>query len=372
MAVAWDDAAFAAWLRLVETPRVGRTSARRLLAAFGSPREVLAASTPALREVVGSAQAAALAQAPDGFAQLLGATRRWLAQTGGPPRALIALGDPLYPTALLETADPPLLLYTLGRAELLQAPSLAVVGSRHPTPAGQQNARDFARALSESGLTIVSGLAPGIDGAAHEGALLGSGSTIAVVASGLDQVDPRCPVELARRIANEGLLVSEYSLGTPPLVAHFPERNRIIAGLTRGTLVIEAALHSGSLITARLAVEAGREVFAIPDSIHAPQARGSHALIKLGARLVETAQDVLEGLQRPAHPPSPVRAESAQPAAQADPLLEALGADPMSLDELVARTGWSAAALHVLLNELELDGQVARLPGQCFQRIARA
>jgi DNA processing protein len=303
---------------------------------------------------------------------------------------VIALGDAAYPHALLESPDPPLLLYAIGRLELLHAPALAIVGSRHASVQGRQNASAFAAHLGGAGFTIVSGLALGIDGAAHEGALGSAGSTIAVVATGLDQVYPRRHLPLAGRIAAEGLLLSEHPLGTPPLRENFPQRNRIIAGLTRGTLVVEATLQSGSLITARLAVEAGREVFAIPGSIHSPQAKGCHALIKQGAKLVETAQDVLEELgvataPAPASATEPVlerlgvtaapgpASGGAEPAPERpDPLLDAMGHDPIVLDELIARTGWSAAELAAKLLDLELAGRIERLPGQRFQRIARA
>ena len=275
---------------------------------------------------------------------------------------------PSYPPLLLETADPPLLLYLQGNASLLAAHSLAVVGSRNPTPQGTENARSFSTHLSQAGMTIVSGLALGVDGAAHEGGLTGPGRTVAVVGTGLDRVYPRRHLDLARRIASHGLIISEYSLGTPPLPPNFPMRNRIIAGLTRGTLVVEAALQSGSLITARLASEAGRDVFAIPGSIHSPQSRGCHALIKQGAKLVDSAQDVLEEL-----PPQGFFASSftePTPVPQNDdPLLHALGFDPVTLDALVARTGWPAPLLNTRLLELELAGQVARLPGQLFQRV---
>ncbi len=283
---------------------------------------------------------------------------------------MIALGDAAYPHALLESPDPPLLLYAIGRLELLHAPALAIVGSRHASVQGRQNASAFAAHLGGAGFTIVSGLALGIDGAAHEGALGSAGSTIAVVATGLDQVYPRRHLALAGRIAAEGLLLSEHPLGTPPLRENFPQRNRIIAGLTRGTLVVEATLQSGSLITARLAVEAGREVFAIPGSIHSPQAKGCHALIKQGAKLVETAQDVLEELGVAT---APAPASATEPVLERpDPLLDAMGHDPIVLDELIARTGWSAAELAAKLLDLELAGLVERLPGQRFQRIARA
>jgi DNA processing protein len=357
-----------AWLRLTETPLLGRESARRLLAALGSPEAVLAASPAAVRQVVGESAASALATAPADFATKLAATWDWLrADATGPRRSIIALGDALYPGALLQTADPPLLLYALGRAELLGAPSVAVVGSRNPTPQGLDNARAFAAHLARSGYAVVSGLALGIDGAAHEGALAAGGATIAVVGTGLDRVYPRRHLELARRIAAQGVIASEFGLGMPPLEANFPRRNRIIAGLARGTLVVEAALRSGSLITARAAADAGREVFAIPGSIHAPQSRGCHALLKQGAKLVDGAEDILDELEPGAR--EGAAAETTGTAVRdGDALLEALGHDPVSLDALVARTGFAPEVLSARLLELELEGAVARLPGQLFQR----
>ena len=377
-----DREELAAWLRLLETPRLGRASVRKLLAAFGSPEGVLAASARRRAEIVGAPGAALLDVPPPDFDALLARTQAWLAEVG--TRAIVTLSDAAYPPPLLETADPPLLLYAHGRLELLRAPGLAVVGSRNPTPQGLDNARAFARHFSQAGLTVVSGLALGVDGAAHEGALEGAGSTIAVVGTGLDRVYPRQHRELAHRIAEAGLLVSEYPLGMPPIDSNFPIRNRIIAGLTRGTLVVEAALQSGSLITARLALEAGRDVFAIPGSIHAPQSRGVHALIKQGAKLVDRAEDVLEelhlagetprlGQPAPSEPPSAKRAvPGATEVAHEDPLLAALGYDPVTLDALVERTGMGPAELGARLLDLELQGHVARLPGQRFQRVARA
>ena len=363
---------WAAWLRLLETPGLGRESARKLLAAFGSPDAVIAASTAARKEVVGPSTAAALELESPALERLTEATRCWLHEAPpGSPRRLVTLGDPLYPPALLEMADPPLLLYAQGRAELLQATGVAIVGSRQATPQGLENARSFAAALSEAGLTVVSGLAQGIDGAAHEGALQGPGSTIAVVGTGLDQVYPKRHAALAQRLSLQGLILSEYALGTPPLAENFPQRNRIIAGLSRGTLVVEAALQSGSLISARLASEAGRDVFAIPGSIHSPQSRGCHWLIKQGAKLVESAQDVLDEIQvRPPPVAAEVRDNSGE--ASGDALLEALGFEPATLDALVARTGWSPQQLNIRLLELELGGRVARLPGQLFQRVSAA
>ena len=361
-----DSRELGAWLRLTETPQLGRESVRKLLGAFGSPQAVIAATSAARGAVVPRVQAESLAQLPESLETLVTATLAWLAADAPEPRDVITLGDARYPQALLDAADPPLLLYAQGRFELLQSDAIAIVGSRSPTPQGADNARAFANHLSDSGLTIVSGLALGVDTAAHAGGLDGAASTIAVVGTGLDRVYPKRNLGLAHRIAAKGLIVSEYSLGMPPLAPNFPRRNRIIAGLARGTLVVEAALQSGSLITARMANEAGREVFAIPGSIHSPQSRGCHALIKQGAKLVETAQDILEELRWPG-----ALAAVADAAAPNDPLLDALGFDPVTLDALVARTGASAAELSVRLLDLELSGQVSRLPGQLFQRLAR-
>ncbi len=365
-----DERELDAWLRLLETPGIGREAARRLLAGFGSPQAALAASTDDRRQFVRSNAANALSRPGERHDALLAGTLAWL--RADEHHHLIVLGEPAYPAALLETADPPLMLHARGRLELLRTPALAIVGSRHATVQGRENARAFAAHLGGAGVTIVSGLALGIDAAAHEGALGTPGGTIAVVATGLDQAYPRRHAALAQRIADDGLLLSEYALGMPPLREHFPQRNRIIAGLTLGTLVVEATLQSGSLITARLAVEAGREVFAMPGSIHAPQAKGCHALIKQGAKLVETAQDVLDELDLRRAPA--VRtdgdATAADDAPRSHPILEAMGHDPIGLDELVARTGWSAAELSARLLDLELAGQVERLPGQRFQRLA--
>jgi DNA processing protein len=370
-----DRDEFAAWLRLLETPGVGRPAARALLARFGSPEAAIGASTSARAQVVARSAAEALASPPEQFEQRLAAAWRWLEQQADEPRDAISLGDARYPPALLETADPPLLLYARGRFELLHAPAIAIVGSRNPTPQGLENARAFAAHLAGAGWTIVSGLALGIDGAAHEGALGSPASTIAVVGTGLDIDYPTRHRALTARIARDGLVVSEFAIGTPGLAAHFPIRNRIIAGLARGTLVVEAAMQSGSLITARLAAESGREVFAIPGSIHSPQARGCHALIKQGAKLVDGASDIVEELGPLRRDPTQVPGNlstSASTEERKDPLLDALGFDPIDLDALVARTGTSAAELAARLLELELQGRVARLPGQQFQRVERA
>lgn len=369
----------ASWLRLALTPGVGNETARKLMAAFGPPSSVFGAPGAALRQFAGPALAAALAHPPPELQARLESTLAWLDQAQpAVSRRVLHLGDPDYPSTLLNIEDPPLMLYVLGTVRLPWPSAISVVGSRNPTPQGQANAQQFGRSLAQAGLTVVSGLALGIDGAAHEGALEGAApgqlATIAVVGTGLDSVYPRQHEELAGRIARQGLIVSEYPLGTAPLPANFPRRNRLISGLSEGTLVVEATVRSGSLITARMALEQGKDVFAIPGSIHSPQSRGCHQLLRQGAKLVESAQDVLEEL-RPgliATSAVPVTPAATGPAASsaARRLLEALGFDPASLDALVARTGASAAELQAHLLELELAGQVARLPGGLFQRIA--
>jgi DNA processing protein len=370
-----------AWMRLVLTPGVGPESARRLLAAFGEPQAIFAQTETALCQVVNAKQAQALRLMPGGCADLTQDTLDWLQAANGPGRCVITLGDTDYPAPLLDIPDPPLMLYAMGQtaqlATLRAEQALAMVGSRNPTPQGAENARAFACSLAASGLIVVSGLALGVDGAAHEGALQGATkgqlATIAVVGTGLDRVYPRQHRELAHRIAQNGLILSEYPLGTPPLSPNFPRRNRLISGLSQATLVVEAALQSGSLITAKQALEQGRDVMAIPGSIHSTQAKGCHALIKQGAKLVESAQDVLEELRLPdALAQMPLALAAAGEDVPEDELLKALGHDPVSLDALQARCGWPAAQLQAELMELELVGQVARLPGGLFQRIGFA
>ncbi len=362
--------AFEAWFRLLETPGIGRERARRLLAACGSAEAVVDTSAATLRQLVGAPAAEALRQPPPEVAERLQAAQQWLA--AAPDRHVVVLGDADWPPLLLQSPDPPLLLYVIGRTALLSSPSVAIVGSRRTSAQGEDNANAFAAALGRRGLVVVSGLAQGIDAAAHEGALTTASGTVAVVGTGLDRVYPPRHRDLAHRIAAHGALVSEYPPGTPPLPENFPQRNRIIAGLSLGTLVVEAALRSGSLITARLASEAGREVFAIPGSIHSPQSKGCHALIKQGAKLVESAEDICEELRLSTGTPTPTTvAASAVPepsAAPADALLAALGDDPVTLDALMARTGLPASALMSRLMELEFDGLAARLPGGLYQR----
>jgi len=370
-----------AWLRLLLTPGVGNETARQLLTAFGSAPAIFEQTAAALRETGSARLVQAIQTEPEDLKSQLASTLAWLA--GGEDRCVVTLGDAHYPGALLNIPDPPLLLFMLGslvpqadtHVTLETLNCLAMVGSRNPTPQGEINARQFAQTFGEAGWCVVSGMALGVDGAAHDGVLMGGGYTVAVVGTGLDRVYPKKHLNLAHRIAERGLIISEFPLGTPPLTANFPRRNRIISGLSHGTLVIEAALKSGSLITARLAAEQGKEVFAIPGSIHSPQSRGCHLLIKQGAKLVESAQDVLEELRMPL---SFAAVETAAAATVDDMtptehlLLKALGFDAASLDTLQARTGWPTAQLQAQLLELELSGEVARLPGGLFVRIASA
>lgn len=349
-----------AWLRLTLTPGVGRRSLRRGLERFGSPITLAGASERELRAALAEPAAQALARGPDKGA--MDAAEYWL---GVPGNHLIAIDDDRFPAALLAAPDPPLVLYATGRTDLLASDAVAVVGSRSATAQGIRNAETFAAALSDRGLTIVSGLALGIDAAAHRGGLSARGSTIAVVGTGADRIYPARNGTLHERIRAEGLIVSEFPLGTPPLAAHFPRRNRIISGLSRGCLVIEAALSSGSLITARLAADQGREVFAIPGSIHSPVSRGCHALIREGAKLVESAEDVLEELRLVA----PRRRSEAPPTA-GDPLLEILGHEPMTLDLLCTLAGLTPDVVCAMLLALELDGKIEALAGGRYQRLA--
>jgi DNA processing protein len=367
-----------AWLRLLATPGIGNEAARKLLTAFGPPPTIWAQNPSAWKTVVGTRTAQAMSAEPEGWRALCQTTWDWL-QNDPEHRAIVTLGDADYPAPLLQTADPPCLLYAMGRTDQLQhlqpMRCLAIVGSRNPTPQGRLNAQAFASNLAQAGLTIVSGLALGVDGAAHEGALEASPAgqllaTIAVVGTGLDRVYPKQHLGLAHQIAQQGLLLSEYPLGSSPRAEHFPRRNRIISGLSQGTLVVEAALESGSLITARQALEQGREVFAIPGSIHSPQSKGCHSLIRQGAKLVESAQDVLEELRLP-DPFAQVPLALDTPTSSETGLLALLGHDPVSLDTLQARSGLPTADLQAELLDLELAGQVERLPGGLFQRLVR-
>lgn len=332
-----------------------------LLRTMGSPEAVVAAKRASLASVAGNAAAERLAARDPAREE---AARAWLDDSA---HRVIAWDDETYPRALLELADPPLALFMVGRLELLSRPAIAIVGSRQATAQGVEDATAFARTLADAGLTVVSGLAQGIDAAAHRGALPAPASTIAVMGTGPDRVYPASHRDLAHAIAARGLVLTQFAPGTPPLKANFPARNRLIAGLALGVIVVEAAPGSGSLITARLAAEQGREVFAIPGSIHSPLSKGPHRLIRDGAKLVETAQDVLTELRLP----SDATPGDAPVAAETDPLrsrlIEAMGRGPVDLDRLVARTGLPPERIAAVLVQLELDGRVSPLPGGRWQ-----
>ena len=355
-----------AWLHLTSTPGVGSSAIRKLLGVFGPPEVVLDQTAQVLGSVVGTPRAQALLTSnPDRDAACERALA-WL--RGGEQRSLLTLDDPAYPSRLLDLADPPSLLYVLGEPTRLCAPSIAIVGSRHASAAGLVHAAEFAKQLSALGLTILSGLARGIDGAAHQGALDRGGLTVAFIGTGIDRVYPAQHHALARSIvAQGGAIASELSLGTPPQPANFPRRNRLIAAAALGILVVEAAAQSGSLITARQAADLGREVFAIPGSIHSALARGCHALLRQGAKLVETTDDVLT--EFPQLAPTSKQAGVSTIVSTPEPALEQLGWEPAAIDSLIVRSGESAANWSVRLLNWELDGLAARLEDGRWQRL---
>jgi DNA processing protein len=359
------DPGLASWLQLSLTPGLGASTVRSLLKQFGLPEAVLARPRSELASFMAPSTLEALHSS-----RVREAVQRAVEWAAADDHFVITLADETYPRALFEIADPPPLLYAHGRLALLRQPALAVVGSRNASAQGESNAEHFATALSAAGLTIVSGLALGIDAAAHRGGLAGGGSTIAVLGTGIDVVYPTRNAELAAEIARRGLLISEFPLGTPAAAHNFPRRNRLISGLARGCLVVEAAPASGSLITARCAADQGREVFAIPGSIHSPLSKGCHSLIKSGAKLVESAEDVLAEL---AGFRASGYASTATQAVQADTgLLAVMGHDPVDVDSLCARAGLSAEQVASELLRLELDGRVTALPGGLYQRLEKA
>ncbi len=353
----------AAWLRLTLAPGIGGETQRKLLSAFGPPDRIFSAGVATLAHTIPLKQAGQLLSHDS--QEKIDAALAWAAEPGN---TILTLADAAYPQSLLDAPDPPTVLYVKGRIELLNTPALAIVGSRNATPQGESNAEAFAAALSDAGLTIVSGLALGIDAAAHRGGLRGKGSTIAVIGTGIDRVYPARNQPLARDIAERGAIVSEFPLGTPALRENFPRRNRIISGLARGCLVVEAAERSGSLITARLAGEQGRDVFAIPGSIHSPLSKGCHKLIKQGAKLVDDARDILDELGLAT---ATVKTAACAPAIATESarLLDSIGFDPCDVDTLASRSGLTAEKLYAILLQMELDGRIASLPGGRFQRI---
>jgi len=370
----------AAWLRLAETPHVGPVAAKALLDAVPDPAKLFA-TAPALlaawlADVPGchvDAAVRALCDPSHGWldqvARMADQAMAWAAQPG---RSLLAYGDDDYPPRLKAIVDPPVLLYIEGRRSLLSAPAVGVVGARKASAQGVLHAGQFAQGLSEAGLVVVSGLALGIDAAAHRGSLNGPGSSVAVIGTGIDVAYPRRNLDLMQLIAEQGCIVSEYPLGTPPRPEHFPKRNRILSGLSIGVLVVEAAEQSGSLITARLAAEQGRDVMAIPGSIHAPLARGCHELIRMGAILVESVAQVLD-VVRPgagggrAGPGKAQRSAAVQ--GELAELLVALGHDPAPAEALAHRAGLPLPETQGHLLTLELAGLVERLPGGIYQRL---
>ncbi len=356
----------AAWLRLTLTPGIGGEARRALLKSCGLPQAIFEASPQTLASIVDPALAERLLR-HECEADIETALN-WAAQPGN---RLLTLADADYPQSLLSSDDPPLLLYAKGDTALLNRPMLAVVGSRNATPQGARDAEAFAQALGDAGLTIVSGLALGIDAAAHRGALATASATVAVIGTGADRLYPARNQALARTIAEKGVVLSEFPLGTPALASNFPRRNRIIAGLGLGCLVVEAALRSGSLITARLAAESGREVFAIPGSIHSSLSRGCHQLIRQGAKLVESATDILEELRWEASAAAGAVDDPASAAGNGDEqrVLAFLGHAPCALDTLSARSGLTPADLLAMLLPMELAGRVAQLPGGLYQRL---
>jgi DNA processing protein len=360
-AVAARDAA----LTLLRTPGLGPVTLAKLHARLGSAEAIVNARPGVLRDAgLSEVRINALQQADAG---LIAPDLAWLA--AGPDRHILLFDDARYPERLRQTPGAPLLLFVHGDPDWLAMPQLAIVGSRSATPQGALNARSFAEALAARGITIASGLALGIDGAAHEGALAAKGGTVAVCATGLDRVYPARHQALARQIAAEGALVSEFPIGTVPQQGFFPRRNRVISALSLGVLVVEAARESGSLITARFAMEQGREVFAIPGSIHNPQARGCHALIRQGAKLVESVDDILEELapqlvghlrDAPAVPDAEANGGGEALTPEADALLAVLGDEALEFDTLLARSGASVATLSAQLLTLELSGRVVQ------------
>lgn len=354
------DAELASWITLSQTPGLGNEGLRKLLQSFGSPANILTAPAHSLRQVVRPAVALSIANGI--YEPALVPVVEWLED---PLNSIVTLADADYPQSLLNISDPPLLLYVKGRRELLNHSSLAIVGSRNASVQGLRNAESFAQAASESDLCIVSGMAHGIDTAAHQGGLRGRGSSIAVVGTGLDKVYPATNRGLAHQLATHGALISEFSLGTPPLAPNFPRRNRIISGLSLGCLVVEASLQSGSLITARMALEQGRDVFAIPGSIHSPQAKGCHTLIKQGAKLIDHVNDILDELGVFASP----RVNTVEEKQNVHPVFAHLDYEPLDIDSLSIRSGLTIEALSAILLQLELGGQVAALPGGLYQRI---
>ena len=361
-----NNSDIALWLTLNQTPGLGNAGVCQLLAKFGTPEAIFSASTRQLTEIVNEEIAKKLSKGVD--IDTIQPMLDWLKKDNA---HLVTLADASYPQRLLEISNPPAVLYAIGHLSWLNHPSIAMVGSRSATPQGEKNAEDFAQSLCDNGLCVVSGMALGIDGAAHRGAIKSNGATIAVVGTGLDIVYPARHRDLAHKIAERGLIVSEFPLGTPSKAQNFPRRNRIISGLSVGCLVVEANLESGSLITARLAAEQGRDVFAIPGSIHSPVTKGCHLLIKQGAKLVESTADILEELKNclPAHSPFGSQHDIQVNPLETNQLLTGMGFDALNFEALLTISGLTTEALSSMLMVLELDGKIKTIAGGQYQRL---
>ena len=354
------------WVSLNFIPGLGNAGICQLLAKFGSPEAIFSAKSHQLREVVDESIAQKILSGVN--ADLIQPTLDWLQKDN---THIVTLADETYPQLLLETSNPPALLYAIGDLRWLNHPSIAIVGSRSSTPQGEKNAEDFAASLCNYGLCVVSGMALGIDAAAHRGAIKANGATIAVVGTGLDIVYPARHRDLAHKIAERGLILSEFPLGTPSKAQNFPRRNRIISGLSLGCLVVEANVESGSLITARMAVEQGREVFAIPGSIHSPVAKGCHQLIKSGAKLVENTEDIVEELKNllPDVSPLGLMSEPSQNGSEPNAVLACMGFDAVNFETILIASGLTTEALSAMLMVMELEGKVTTLSGGKYQRL---
>jgi DNA processing protein len=360
------DQDVALWVALTQIQGLGNAGICQLLAKFGSPEDIFGAHAKQLREVV---DADITQKITDGInVEAIKPTLDWLKKDNA---HLVTLADSNYPQRLLEINSPPAVLYAIGNLKWLNHPAIAMVGSRSATPQGEKNAEDFAQSLCDQGLCVVSGMALGIDGASHRGALRSNGATIAVVGTGLDIVYPARHRDLAHKIAERGLIISEFPLGTPSKAQNFPRRNRIISGLSLGCLVVEANVDSGSLITARLAAEQGREVFAIPGSIHSPVSKGCHQLIKQGAKLVENTTDIIEELKNvlPEHSPNGSLAPLGHIAAEPNKLLASMGFDAVNFETLLTLSGLTTEALSSMLMVLELEGKITIIKGGKYQRL---
>ena len=357
---------YALWIALSQIQGLGNVGYYQLLSNFGSPEGIFSASLSQLKEFVEVEVAVKISQGVD--VEAVRSSLDWLKKDNA---HLVTLADEAYPRRLLEIDSPPVIFYALGNLQWLHHPSIAIVGSRNATPQGEKNAEDFAQSLCDQGLCVVSGMALGIDGASHRGALKSNGATIAVVGTGLDIVYPSRHRDLAHQIAERGLIVSEFSLGTPSKAQNFPRRNRIISGLSLGCLVVEANVDSGSLITARLAAEQGREVFAIPGSIHSPVSKGCHQLIKQGAKLAESTADIIEELKNTLPELSPIGslAHSGQTATKPNIVLASMGFDAIGFDALLSSSGLTTEALSAMLMMLELEGKITIINGGKYQRL---